>query len=910
MSKNGSNGLSSGRWRRSFWQLLGSLDFRVAAVLFVTSFSVYLSNGRLISAGDTYPNRFLPFSILEHGSLYLDTIADVVSQGDSHPYWIVNRGGHKASTYPVVIPVAVLPLYAPAVAWLDIHGWTDNRLNKTARLMEKGCSALIAALSVALMYYLLRRRAAPGVAALLTIAYALGTNTWMIGSQALWQHGAAELFIAAALFLLTGACTEKRALALGLLCGLIACNRPPDAILSGALVVYGWFWAKGRRRSLVVGAALPVALLLIYNLYVVRELVGGYARKGDISSFRYGLLAGVAGLLFSPTRGLFIFTPFLLFLPLGIKSILADHRFRRLDVLLLAAIVIQVLCYAKLDWRAGCSWGPRWLTDIIPLMIWMLVPMVIHARILVRALFGSAVLFSIGVQTVGAFWYTGKSDEIIMAEEGDPARIKSVWDFKNTPYWLELGHKSAPRGIVYSVAGYIDTVRVNEASVDKVPIGADIKVEGWTLTDLHTPAMATVSLVPTGKTKWRGPSYYPAAVAMNFGPRPDVSKQLGSTDPSGWGVTLRTKGFDPGEHLLVVNAKASDLDEFHPVARRHVMLVGNEPGTKPVTKAEFDAAAEQAKLHVIISQQPGGYWLTSYTTTDRFAHASMEMNTFLEAMMIDLLQPVAAEAGLDETLKHAHTHLFGQIESDGLVRYHGRPDSPTIPSLGCIITPDADDTALVWRIAGRSRDDLLAPVLRTLKSYQTPDGLFRTWLAPLDKYVSIDPGKEPNPSDITIQMHVLMFLDGVDRPSARALFEALQRAITQDSHWVYYNKAPLVPLLRQGDVRKLGYPLELPPGRIGTSVLGQKPWVDACMFISSDSADQAGEAAAARLLLGSLAADQFSAIKSNPPLLYHNDLTARAQRYYWSEDFGYALWLRLYFKYRDFWNTDAMKVPR
>lgn len=29
-------------------------------------------------------------------------------------------------------------------------------------------------------------------------------------------------------------------------------------------------------------------------------------------------------------------------------------------------------------------------------------------------------------------------------------------------------------------------------------------------------------------------------------------------------------------------------------------------------------------------------------------------------------------------------------------------------------------------------------------------------------------------------------------------------------------------------------------------------------------------------------------------MLYHNDLTATVKRYYWSEDFGYALRLRLY----------------
>jgi hypothetical protein len=193
-----------------------------------------------------------------------------------------------------------------------------------------------------------------------------------------------------------------------------------------------------------------------------------------------------------------------------------------------------------------------------------------------------------------------------------------------------------------------------------------------------------------------------------------------------------------------------------------------------------------------------------------------------------------------------------------------------------------------------------------LESYKTPEGLFRTWLAPADKYVSIDPGKDPNPADIGIQTHVLMFLDGVDKRAARALFEALQRVIDDDSHWVYYKDAPLVPLLRQGDLCKLGYPLALPPDRIRSSVPGQEPWVAACTLISSISAGAAPNPEVAKLLLGRLAADHFSEIKKTPPLLYHNDLSARASRYYWSEDFGYALWLRLYSQGLKTRNTGAM----
>ena len=51
---------------------------------------------------------------------------------------------------------------------------------------------------------------------------------------------------------------------------------------------------------------------------------------------------------------------------------------------------------------------------------------------------------------------------------------------------------------------------------------------------------------------------------------------------------------------------------------------------------------------------------------------------------------------------------------------------------------------------------------------------------------------------------------------------------------------------------------------------------------------------AIRNLLMRIGSDDFAQLRRSPPLLYHNDLSATVRRFYWSEDFGYALWLRLY----------------
>src|SRR5579862_6738252 len=180
-------------------------DLFVCAAITLLSLLVYNANMRVIGAIDTYPARYIPFSIVHAHTLFMEKVADVALQGNSPQYYVVQSPrGRTISFYPVVTPILVAPLYVPAVAWLDKAGWTKQRLDFVARLMEKAAASLLASISAGLMYLLLRRRLGVSDALLLTIAYAFGTNTWMIGSQALWQHGTAELLLACCLLLVTG----------------------------------------------------------------------------------------------------------------------------------------------------------------------------------------------------------------------------------------------------------------------------------------------------------------------------------------------------------------------------------------------------------------------------------------------------------------------------------------------------------------------------------------------------------------------------------------------------------------------------------------------------------------------------------------------------------------------------------
>ena len=119
----------------------------MAGLLFLAAFLIYNLNGRVISSGDCLPARFLPFAVLEHGTLSLDSVVDATRQGyaPSATYWIVrSRDGHLASMYPVVAPLLVTPLYVPAWIGLRLEGWTDERLANLGLLMEKLSASAIA----------------------------------------------------------------------------------------------------------------------------------------------------------------------------------------------------------------------------------------------------------------------------------------------------------------------------------------------------------------------------------------------------------------------------------------------------------------------------------------------------------------------------------------------------------------------------------------------------------------------------------------------------------------------------------------------------------------------------------------------------------------------------------------------
>jgi hypothetical protein len=870
-------------------------DLTVALLIALCCFIVYNANGRAITSGDTYAARYQPFAIWNHGTLLLDPVEALTSQGREPPtnrlerppgaaYWIVpTADGHFASLYPAVVPVLVAPLYLPAVTYVSLRGWTDQRVDVAARIMEKVAASLVTALSASLLFLALRRRTTMADAVLLTVAYAFGTSTWVISSQALWQHGIAQLLIAGAILLLTGPYTTASALTVGVLCGLITANRVPDGVLAAALGAYALFWA-GRRAAIVVAAAVvPGLLAIVYNVSVTGTLLGGYQAAGPASLFlRAEVGSGLAGLLFSPTRGLFVFSPFLLFIFLTWRYTPRDRAERGLTIAMAGGVIVQLLAYSLTDWRAGMAWGTRFLTDMLPMLVWLLVPVVAALGRRGRACFVAAVCVAIAIETVGAFAYTGVTDAPIFAVASGPDRLRAAWQWRNAPFIASLAHGVAPPELLQPMRGSLDVVEVgvdaNGRDTNTIAIGQNVVAKGWALAGRATPLQVAIAI--DGRV-------LETAVARVFFDRPDVRGVFPDAGPAGWSIPIETAGLDPGPHRLSLYVWGS--------AKGQSYFLGGRTLTVLAPEGDLEAGALAAAARIRLRQQAPGYWLTAFTTAPRFEQWHHEMNTYLTSLLVDLLDPLPAAAGLADSVQRARQHLTAQIEANGLVRYHGRPDALVIGTLGCAITPDTDDTALVWRIAPAQDRRRLSAALTTLNDYRTSDGLYRTWLAPRNAYQCLDPGSDPNPADVAIQMHLLQLLLGEQPSAGRVLCDALGRLIDDERIWVYYKRTSLVPMLRVRDLERAGCSLTLPTSRIQTPFPGQEIWISVVQLLLRTTQKNAPPPDAAEItaLLNTLAKDDFALLRRNPPLLYHNDLTAKVPRYYWSLDVGYALWLRL-----------------
>jgi hypothetical protein len=408
-----------------------------ALAFFLAAFLVYNLNLRPISSGDTAPAALLPLAVWLDGTITFDRWAPWLDQ--RYPLgagFLAKRGAHYYSQYPILQPVLLLPLYSPLALVPGLREWPLERLLLLARVLEKLAASLIAACAVALFFCLVRRFTGPRHSLWLALLFAFATSTWSISSQALWQHGMGQLLIILSLLgldrCLSGEGGRAAWVAAGLAAALSAGVRPTNVVFVAAccavlLVARRW---KALASYLLFGAVVGAAVAA-HNLAVFGRLSGGYGI--DLSG---NLLEGLAGLLFSPSRGLFVYSPVFLFLLPAACLWLRRGAARGAGVIAIAALfsVAHVLVHAAWPvWWAGDCYGPRFLSEALPCLTLLLILALewLEQSRPARAAFVALVAFSVFAQFVGAFSYP--AGDWHATPEPVSRRPERFWDWKDNP---------------------------------------------------------------------------------------------------------------------------------------------------------------------------------------------------------------------------------------------------------------------------------------------------------------------------------------------------------------------------------------------------------------------------------------------------------------------------------------------
>jgi drug/metabolite transporter superfamily protein YnfA len=336
---------------------------------------------------------------------------------------------HVCSVFPPGMGILALPFFAPFV----LTGWNPLDLGL---LVHGGhvVAAVVEILATLLLWSVMRRFASPRWSLVLVLLYFLATSVRTVASQALWQHSGVHLAVASALALVLReeAVPLSRDFAAGLLLGLGAVVRQTTAVV--AVGLHGF--RPTRLFAMLLGALIGVAPLLAYNdLAFGSALEQGYGTK----TFATPIQTGLYGLLASPSRGLFVYTPDLIF---AFTALLRAWRWPgevagRLRGLSLAWIAALLLYATYSEWWGGRVFGSRFLDDFVPILFvaiaWGTSVGMLGSRF-ARVVFALLAAWSFVLFQAAAFLYDKAWDTLPVNVNDDPSKLFNWSD----PQWLAV----------------------------------------------------------------------------------------------------------------------------------------------------------------------------------------------------------------------------------------------------------------------------------------------------------------------------------------------------------------------------------------------------------------------------------------------------------------------------------------
>jgi hypothetical protein len=431
-----------------------SLGIRAAIVFLV----VFVTHRRGVAT--IYDSRWsvhTAMSIVSEGNADLDEYAGVIPDDD---YRIEVLDGHLYPKYPVAVPVIAVPfvfvidrLWGSSLAF-DLYEYLKRTPFEQSEgeltFIELSIASFIVAATTVLIYMLASWSLSRAQSLLVALIFGFCTSSWSTASRALWQHGPSMLMLTATLCLILLAKKKPSLIQFaGVPLAFSVVIRPTNSISFVLLTVFVLVQHRRHFVGFVLGAVIAAIPFLLFNLSVYGSLLPLYYRPTAGTTY-YGMeiavganpdfLQALAANLLSPARGLFVFSPILLFSIYGVISKMRSGQFERLDWFLLAIIVLHWIVISSFTgWWAGWSFGPRYFADMLP----YLTHFVVSAVAVISRLSGlrrAAPVFVFLTFAVISFFihYRGATSAEVHHWNGFPVNVdlqpSRVWDWRDIQF--------------------------------------------------------------------------------------------------------------------------------------------------------------------------------------------------------------------------------------------------------------------------------------------------------------------------------------------------------------------------------------------------------------------------------------------------------------------------------------------
>ncbi len=346
---------------------------------------------KVITSFDSFWTVYAAHSFVTEGDVDLNEFKETIRARNRIG---IQRVGNKTYNYfplgstILTIPFVYLFELAPAPIATLLPGFEDTakKISRdptyeptaiTAHFeLERAIASIIIALTAIVILLLAREVLSLPMAFLVALLFALATPAWSTASRGLWPHGPSMLCLSLALlFLVRGERSGNPILTVLAAAPLVFSFfiRPSNVVSIIVLTIGVFLYQRRFFIPYVLMGAMIGGLFLALNFTLYGAMLPKYFRPSRFGNHSYFFTA-IAANLVSPSRGLLIFSPWLI---CSLDSLSKHGRtlFTPWTGLLWTIVIGHIMLISQFPvWWGGHAYGPRFMTDIVPFLVVLSLP--------------------------------------------------------------------------------------------------------------------------------------------------------------------------------------------------------------------------------------------------------------------------------------------------------------------------------------------------------------------------------------------------------------------------------------------------------------------------------------------------------------------------------------------------------